>query len=219
VVHSRFKKAVALIGLWLLSGCATQAQREFQTMRTGQHEAVAEFGACGAAIYNAPESAPIRAHIPLNLNDVTLQQLSDPSYATPEETQVMFSTHPKIQLCRKSFLAKLTQAEPAVVPIRIASFNKSDDNRIAVAQRKITWGEYIHRMRDLSAETQAALLEADARVVAGLQQEHQAEVAQRQRAAEALAAWAQTQQMINAANRPVITNCNQFGNTVNCVSR
>jgi hypothetical protein len=74
-------------------------------------------------------------------------------------------------------------------------------------------------MRDLSAETQASLLAADARVVVGLQQEHDAEMARRQRAAEALAAWAQTQEMINAANRPVITNCSGFGNMVNCVSR
>jgi hypothetical protein len=205
--------------LILLCGCPTAAQRELQSMRARQHEAVAEFSACGVAIYNAPESAPIRAHIPLNLNDVTLQQLSDPSYATPEEAQVIFANHQNLQICRKAFLSKLSVAEPAVVPIRIASFNKSDDNRIALAQRKITWGEYIHRMRDLSAETQASLLAADARVVVGLQQEHDAEMARRQRAAEALAAWAQTQEMINAANRPVITNCSGFGNMVNCVSR
>jgi hypothetical protein len=213
------RSALSILMLGLLCGCPTAAQREFQTMRTGQHQAVAEFGACSTAIYNAPENAPIRAHIPLSLNDATLQQLSDPSYATPEEAQVIFSNHPKLQLCRKAFLNVLAQAEPAVVPVRIGSFNKADDLKIALAQRKIAWGEYVHRIRDLSAETQAALLAADARVVAGLQQEHAAEMAQRQRAAEALAAWAQTQQMINAANRPVITNCSGFGNMVNCVSR
>jgi hypothetical protein len=73
-------------------------------------------------------------------------------------------------------------------------------------------------VRDRTAETQAAILAEDRRVVSELKQDHQAELAQRQRAAEAMAAWAQTQEMINAANRPVITNCNAFGNSVNCIT-
>lgn len=68
-------------------------------------------------------------------------------------------------------------------------------------------------------KTQAAFVEEGERITAGLNEENQAELAQRQRAAEALAAWAQTQEMINAANRLIITNCNAVGDTINCVSR
>jgi hypothetical protein len=52
-----------------------------------------------------------------------------------------------------------------------------------------------------------------------LKYEHEAELARRQAALDTIARWAQTQQMINAMNRPVITSCNQFSGMVNCFSR
>ena len=45
-------------------------------------------------------------------------------------------------------------------------------------------------------------------------------LARRQAAAQAIAQWAQTQQVINAMNRPVTTNCTNLGSgIVNCVSQ
>jgi hypothetical protein len=216
-----FASSTTLIAsvLLLLIGCATHAQRQFQAMKAGNQEHAAQMKACAAIVYNPPESAPLRPHLPLAISDLTLQQLSDMSYATPAEVQAIFVTHPKLKECRKALLVATAQTEPALVPVIIASYNKNEDDLLAVIQQRMTWGEYASRVRDRTAEAQAALQTEDRRVVSGLQQEHQAEIAQRQRAADALAAWAQTQEMINAANRPVITNCNTFGSTLNCVSR
>jgi len=145
--------------------------------------------------------------------------MSDKTFATPTEVQAIFAAHPLFQACRTALLNGFAQSEPSVVPILIASYNKGEDDLLVLIQQKMTWGDYVRRARDRATETQAALLAEDRNVVSGLQQEHQAEIAQRQRAAEALAAWAQTQELINAANRPVITNCNAFGGMVNCVTR
>jgi hypothetical protein len=123
-----------------------------------------------------------------------------------------------LQECRKTFLVATAQTEPGLVPILTAAYNKNDDDLLALTQRKIAWGEYVRRMRDRASETQAEIMAEDRRVTSGLQQEHRAEMEQRERAAAALAAWGQTQALINAANRPVITNCNAFGNSMNCVS-
>jgi hypothetical protein len=157
--------------------------------------------------------------MPVKSSDLTLQQLSDTSVATPDEIQAIYVIHPRMQECRKALLAATAQTEPSLVPIIITTYNKNEDDLLSITERKMTWGEYAHRIRDRNTELQTALQAEDHRVVSGLQQEHQAEIAQRQRAAEALAAWAQTQEMINAANRPVITNCTGFGSTVNCISR
>jgi ERCC4-related helicase len=205
--------------LFLLVGCATQAQRQFQTMKTSSQEYLAEMKTCSANIYNSSEYAPLRSHLPLNTLEITLQQMSDSTFATPTEIQATFAVHPQVQACRKALLNGFAQSEPSLVPIFIASYNKSDDALLALIQEKMTWGEFVRQARDRASETQAALLAEDRNVVSGLQQEHQAEIAQRQRAAEALAAWAQTQEMINAANRPITTNCNAFGSMVNCVTR
>jgi hypothetical protein len=106
-----------------------------------------------------------------------------------------------------------------LVPIFVAFSNKLDDDLLAVTQQKMTWGEYARRARDQATETNAAIRAQDQRVVAGLQHQHRAELAERQRALDSLAAWAETQQLIDAVNRPVVTNCSGFGNMVNCVSR
>jgi hypothetical protein len=202
----------------LLSACATQAQRQFQAIRTANQEIGAQVKACAAAVYNSAEFSPLRAHIPLSITDATLEQLSDTSLASPEEIHAIFVSHPRLQECRKTALTALAQTEPSVVPILTASYNKNEDNLLALIQRKQNWGEYIHSVRNNTTETQAAVRAEERRIVGELRQENQAELEQRQRAAEALASWAQTQELINAANRPVITNCNAFSNMVNCVS-
>ena len=220
----RIARSVAL-GISILvvavfvTGCATQAQRQFQAIKSDNAKALADLTACATTVYNSPDNAPIRAHLPLNVADVSLQQLSDASLATPAEIQAIFAVHPQVRECRKALLTSLSESEPAVVPPLITSYNKADDDIVALTQRKLSWGEYVHRWRDRVAETREAIEAADHQVVAELKEEHQAEIAQRQRAAEALAQWARTQELINAANRPVVTNCSGFGNMVNCVSR
>lgn len=209
----------ALAVVAVTAGCATPAQRQFQAMKTGNALQASQVKACSAQVYRSAEYDPIRSHLPESPSDATLQQLSDRSFATPEEIKAISVTHPRAQACRKAFLQGLTQTEPSLVPILTASYNKNEDDLLGLTQHKMAWGDYVRRIRDRSAETQAAIQAEDRRVVSELRYEDQEERAERQRAAEAFAAWAQTQEMINAANRPVITNCSGFGNMVNCISR
>jgi hypothetical protein len=208
---------VAILGL--LCGCATQAQRQFQSIKAKNQQSLAQAKDCAEAIHNLTEYAPLRSHIPSSPQSATLEQLSDKSFATPEQSRAIFATHPRLQECRKTFVTGVAQSEPTLVPIFLAAYSKADDAAIALAQRKITWGDYVRGLRDRGAETQAAIQTEDRRVVSGLKEEHESEMARRQRAADSIAAWAQTQQLINAANRPVITNCNRFGSMVNCVTQ
>jgi hypothetical protein len=205
-------------GTFLIGGCTTQAQRQFQEIRTTNQEIASELKACTAAVYNSVEFSPLRPHIPLSISDATLEQLSDSSLASPDEIHAIFIMHPKLQECRKPWLTGLAQTEPSVVPIIAASWNKNEDELLALIQQKVAWGAYVRGVRDRATETQAAVRVEEGRIVGQLRQENQAELEQRQRAIDALASWAQTQELINSANRPVITNCNAFSNMVNCVS-
>jgi hypothetical protein len=74
-------------------------------------------------------------------------------------------------------------------------------------------------------EAQAQLVAEARRIEAGLEQSHEAELAQRQAAAQAAAAalaqYAQTQQIIANMNRPTFTNCLRMGyqgNMLNCTT-
>jgi len=205
--------------LLLISGCATQAQRQYQAMATNNKEVIAQFVSCATAVANAPEAVPIRAHVPLRATEATLSQLSDASHASKPEIDAIVDLHPRIKECEQAVLNGFLQSTPSFIPILTSSFNRGEDDVLLLIQQKITWGEYNKRRRDRATEVQAEIQSASQQIISGLQHQHETELAQRQRAAEALAQWAQTQQMINAMGRPVITNCNQFGGAVNCVSQ
>ena len=208
----------ALFAALLLNGCATHAQREFSAIRANNQLAAAQLLACLTGVYDSPDAAILRPHRPLKLTDATLQQMADTSTTTDSEVAAILAIYPKQQECRKAAIDQITKATPSIALILAAEYADSDKLVLSLIQRKLSWGEYVMRGRDLAMGTQTALLEESGRITAGLSQEHQAELAQRQRAAEALASWAQTQELINAANQPVITNCNAVSNMVNCVS-
>jgi hypothetical protein len=214
--HPLFTLAVA--GL-LLTGCATAAQRQYQAMASGNRAILGEAKSCGEAVYNSPEAAPLRPHVPQSARDATLAQLSDQSLATKGEIDAILLLHPRLKACQKAVLDGLLNTTPSVVPILTREYAAADDDTILLIQRKMPWGERVRRARDRINATEAELQSEARSVTAGLERQHEGELARRQAAAEALARWSQTQQIINAANRPVITNCTRLGNSTNCTSQ
>jgi len=202
-----------------MSGCATQAQRQFQAIKANNQVAGAQYLSCVSAVYDAPDATPVQSKTPLKADDITLPQLADPSTATASETQAIFGLHPKLKECQRAVLAELGKSTPSFVPILVKEYGRFDDALLLLIQRKISWGDFNKRRRDNASVAQAAIQEAGRQLTSELREMHQNEMAQRQAAAEAIAQWAQTQQMINAMNRPVITNCNRMGSMVNCVSQ
>jgi hypothetical protein len=214
------KRAIGVLAIAAsLAGCTTAAQRQYEIIVSNNRSAAQDLQACAMAVYNSPEYTPLRRHAPYKATDATLEQLADNSLATDEEVKTILEIHPQLQSCRKQALDRVAQSTPTLVPILLTTMTKGEDSLIDLIQKKQSWGAHVRRVRDATIAGTAELQAEGRRIEAGLQQSHEAELAQRQRAAEALAQWAQTQQVINAMNRPVITNCNQFGGMVNCVSR
>jgi hypothetical protein len=216
----RLNAAMAVLMTGLLAGCATAAQRQYQAMTTGNRAIVTEAKVCVEAIYNAPEAAPLRPHTPLNPTDASLTQLSDKSLATKADIDAILLLHPRLKGCQKTILDGLLNTTPSVIPILTREYAAADDDTILLIQRKMSWGERVRRARDRVTATQAAIQNEARSVTAGLERQHEGELARRQAALDAMARWGQTQQMINAMNRPVTTNCTNLGSgIVNCVSQ
>jgi len=118
--------------------------------------------------------------------------------------------HPKFQSCRKQALDRISQSTPTLAPIMLVAMTKSEDSLIDLIQKKQSWGAHGRRVRDATIAGTAELQAESQRIVAGLQQSHEAELAQRQAAAQAasaaLAQYSQTQQ--------IIANMNQSSNAV-----
>jgi hypothetical protein len=220
MVSTFTKRAMCIAIAASLAACATAAQRQYQAAVTNDKAALQDLRECTMAVYNSAGFAPLREHIPANvLTDATLEQLSDNRLATDAEIKIILANHPQLQACRKQAFERIGESTPTLIPILLASVSKGEDSLLDLIQKKESWGAYVKGTRDravaLNAELQGEIRQIDA----GFKQSHEAELAQRQRASEAISQWAQTQQMINAANRPVITNCNQFGTMTNCITR
>jgi hypothetical protein len=193
----------------VLTACATAAQRQYQAIATGNQAIATQAKACLEQAYNAPEAAILRPHIPMDARQATLVQLSDQSFATKAEADAILAIYPQFQACRQALLTGLQNSTPSAVPIFAKDFAEADDDTIAVLQRKMTWGDRMRRSRDRALAVQNALLAESQRITAGLESQHEAELAKRQAAIQAagaaLAQWSQAQQTIANMNRGV--NC------------
>lgn len=216
-MRRKIAAVVAVAGL--LVGCSTAAQRQYDGMVSNAQSASQRAEACGLARYNSPDFAPLRPHIPVNWNRVTLEQLADTHLATDEEIHALLAVHPSAQACRQDFLNQIALTAPSMVPIWASLYAKSDDSLVDLIQKKQSWGDHLRRVRSATAEEQAQQSAEEQRLLAGLNQSHQAEIAQRQAAANAMSQYLQTQQIINNLNRPVTTNCVMVGSQVICRSQ
>ena len=219
ITKGRQNVAFALLAPLLLIGCATAAQRQYQAMATGNTAILAQAKNCTMEVYNSPDAAVVRSHSPVDAREATLAQLSDQSLPSRAEIAAVLVLHPRIPACRKAILDGLLNTTPSVIPILTKEYAAADDDTIAFVQHKMSWGERVKRGRDRLIALQGALETEQQRIVAGLERQHESELTRRQAALNAMAQWAQTQQVINAMNRPVFTNCTGMGSMVNCISR
>lgn len=209
----------AILVIGTVGACSTGAQRHAQAITDNNSASGQQLLSCLKAIYDSPVSEPIRRHMPMDVRTATLEQMTDSSFATDVEIAAILDIHPQAQTCKQTFLDRITQTTPSLVPILASIMTMSESSLIDLIQRKKNWGDHVRQVKDWLPHAQAQLVAEQQRIQAGLNQDHQSELAQRQAAANAMTQFLQTQQMISAINRPVITNCNQFGRTVNCVSQ
>jgi hypothetical protein len=193
----------------LLFGCATAAQHQLAGMAANSRGAAQDFQNCATAIYNQPELEPLRRDLPLVPENASLAQLANTNYVSPEQTQLILANHPKLQVCRQQFISQLSQATPTLAPIFVKAVTATDDSTVALLQKRLRWGEFLQRVRQITLDRRGETEAESRRILASLELSHEAELARRQAAMQALgnalAAYGQTQQAIATMNRSV--NC------------
>jgi hypothetical protein len=203
----------------LLTGCATAAQRQAQQAALGTQEGVTQFKACVAVVLAKPEYASLLPHtLDPDTGQATMAQLTDERLPSQNDARLLASRFDEATLCRTRYLSALSSARPDLVPIVATSYATNATNVASLVERKITWAEAVRRGQVLSADTRQKIVAANQEWAANLNASHEAEMARRQAASNAMLQWSAQQQMINAVNRPRQTNCTGFGNSVNCTS-
>lgn len=215
------------VALLLVGGCATQAQREYSRMGTASNQAKAAIEACVIQAKMLPSYSVVGTKLHFgDESEPSLDQRMDSSKATPEEVQALLAFHREgIEPCRRVMIDEASKVHPVVPGILAEGFANGDANYIRLVKREETWGDYITATDQNVRAVRAKLAQAEQAVVGKLEASHAQEVRQRQAAAAALSNWAyqqqvllQQQQVINAMNRPVMTNCQRVGTMVNCTS-
>lgn len=178
---------------------------------------------CLNKIYSNPVYQPLRERIN---NNPTLTQLTDKELPTDEELRLIVTEHNERAVCRTVIIEGLMNSVPGLIPVFVQYYNTNDLILADLIERKINWGEGNKRLRASFLELQTQAISTVKQLERDLSVSHNNELAQRQAAYNSFRQWRQNQealrqnqQMIDSLNRPVITDCTRFGNTVNCRSR
>jgi hypothetical protein len=187
-----------------LTGCLAQQQRK----------AIQANVSCLSAAYASPDAAPLRVHEPFNVNDATLAQLADTSFATEAEIASLSVIYPRSRGCQNEFLGQLEKFAPAFAPIFAENFRDADDDTVALTQRKMTWGDYTKRRRDRAIAGQEAVAAEERRLAAEDQARATAMI-------QGLAAVYAITHATQPATPPAatFTTCTQQGAFINCVQQ
>jgi hypothetical protein len=222
---------VVLLVSILLSACATGAQRQANDLAQTTTETRSQAQACLNEVYQKPEFAHLKTKMFLEPGSAPLEYLSDKTLPTKSDIVDVYKLHAALQPCRKTFIEGVGRIHPAYVTIGANSFNDADKLWVDFASGRMTWGEFNQRRAELGRQLSQQSNEVAAMIASQLQNQHQFEMAQRQRALESLQQWAYQQQVLEnqrlaimaqghaaaIASRPMTCNFNQMGpNSITC---
>ena len=216
--------ATAALGLvvgFVLSGCnQTVAQATFANQNAQASKAVADFKACRLQIRQDERFVSILKYLTdFETGQFTIEQLSNSNIPTAEEARLYAKFYDENLPCNAAFVQQISAARPDTTTIFVESQEQGKKIALDIVTRKISWGEFSKRASENNTSVKKALADADTQNRQQLQAENSEELAHRRQAAIAYLHAMQNQQLINAINRPTVTNCNAYGNSVNCISQ
>ena len=216
------KKSLAMIATMIfLQGC-TGAQMKANAIMSQATQIVEKAKACAHPLANKDVYAPLRYHT--NLEDVrkaSYDNLTDRSYISREESVLAKQLIREQEPCKKEAFSSFINMFPDIALAIVNADTEGMRITSRLIQRQITWGEYNQQRIKSIENANAAMRPYFNRLDAELTAEHNREVAVRQQIFNAMTAYAQAVNAVNAANyanRPVLTTCRNMGGFTSCVS-
>lgn len=209
-----------------LSGCATQAQMQYQQMLTQSQHAQKVYVDCQKGAQGTETWARLNSTFVLEANDTNaIRKMAIGRSATAEEKADLMEYRTKLQPCRQQALEGFGMVHPLYVSMLARWFSENDDLLLKLIKDEITVGEANRLSENKRSERIHEDMDASTQVAQQLQAAHQYELQNRAAAAAALQQWSfqqqllqQNQQMINSLQRPAMTNCRFVGNQMYCTT-
>jgi hypothetical protein len=181
-MHLRHVVAAGILAVTIpLAGCATMAQQQFQTMRTGLASTNANLEACVAGERARPEFAPLQPHLPALKGRLypTAAQLADVTYPTADEAQLLAQFTTSVAGCENAYRASVAALLPSAAPANDRLVADIDGVFAEWIGRKVTWGEGAQQINQIYAQDEPAVQAAATATMDSLKAAHQQELAQR----------------------------------------
>lgn len=225
------KTAIILAALALLAGCDTMPQQQVQQApRPTAADDPSVTCARRAAVM--PQFAPLSEKIAINMraDQVSLEMLADRARPTDQEKALLSAWQQQRVACFDVGVSfRAAYAPPRYVAWLSSSHNGTSGLVARLYGGDMTYGEFNRARASLAADTEATRLEMQQR-----ERETQAAAAAQDDANRRAAAGMMLQNMQNQQllqqqlqqqqmqqmqqNRPSTTNCQRFGNQVNCTT-
>lgn len=223
----RFYAIAAAVFALFVGGCATQSQKQYQTMDSQIKGAFQEAGTCWERIKQTPEGRIVGQILLNRPNDPNrIQKLANQRYVTENEIETILKLAKMESPCRNVLTEKLGAIHPSLVDVYAASFAETDEEIVALINHEITIGEKNKRKSKRETKYQREFQRIMQQITSQLNQSHQAELQQRERAGQNLQNWAYQQQLLlnyqqqqQQANRPLSMRCYPNGNAVTCTEQ
>jgi len=205
---TRVASLAMLLAAALAGGCAmesTKRSEEIVKLTSVQTEVMR---GCIEGVYASADFEAARRRLPSDVAQATLEQETDPSIARDPEIAAVLKVHPKLQVCRKTFLDGLTQSQPTLVPIYALVFNVTENSLLEVMQKKRTWGDHVRDAKLLETKANAEVVEETKKIGSGLSQDPKAVQTRKEAADKAVGLYEQTEKTFATLRRPIITKTN-----------
>lgn len=177
-------RLLALAAALLIAACASSQQAAaVATTQDGLQRTLAATEKalqCRAANARNPAYAVLQRHMPLaNIGMATLPQMTDRSHASTMERAALDSWIRDENDCRQHLLEAIDGTLPSFGPILEAGRDDDDAVYVGLAQRRLTWGEAVMRLRANRTRLRAAMIARGDKVLSEVSRMQQAQLDRR----------------------------------------
>ena len=153
-------KAIFLgIALLAVGGCASRTPPEAARVHGIAATDAPAIDTCWRKVLTSPQHQALRDRMGDHADSPTTAMKSNRNKATPQEAAELLSLQQEfVAPCRRMALASAAKVHPTIVAILTDSYARADANTARLANREITWGEYVSENQAIVTDRRAELL-------------------------------------------------------------
>ncbi|MFZ4762263.1 MAG: hypothetical protein ACOYK8_05580 [Alphaproteobacteria bacterium] len=169
------RKIAVLLCCFLLTGCATKAKEQFDTIHEKSLLAKKMSSDCFDNIYKSKDFAIISEKMPRDFNEPNYTQLSSIDFISSQEKKSIFALNNDYFKCRK-IMGDFFKENVYQISILYGAYLELVDREFSdLLKGKINWGNFVTNQKNLYKGYESIRNDEEKKLIAQLQQEDEKE--------------------------------------------